>query len=92
MSTSPDDLIGVLSRWLAGHVDNAGRSPARRHQNDVDNARLTEVASAADRAELSVDQSEALDELLAELGKPGAPRRGELGRVVRETLEALALG
>ena len=77
MSTSPDDLIGVLSRWLAGHVDNA---------------RLTEVASAADRAELSADQSEALDELLVELGKAGGPRRGELGRVVRETLEALALG
>jgi len=77
MSTSPDHLIGVLSRWLAGNVDNA---------------RLTEVASAADRAELSADQSEALDELLVELGKPGAPRRGELGRVVRETLEALALG
>jgi len=77
VSTSLDDLIGVLSRWLAGHVDNA---------------RLAAAASAADRVELSADQSEALEALLAELRKPGAPRRGELGRVVRETLEALALG
>jgi hypothetical protein len=77
MSTSSEDLIGVLSRWLAGHVDNA---------------RLAELVSVADRAELSAEQSEALDELLVELGKAGGPRRGELGRVVRETLEALALG
>jgi hypothetical protein len=77
MSTSLDELIGVLSRWLAGHVDNV---------------RLTEAASTADRAQLSADQSEALDELLAELAKQGPPRRGELGRAVRETLEALALG
>jgi hypothetical protein len=77
MSTSLDDLIGVLSRWLAGHVDNA---------------RLAEAAAAADRGQFSPDQSEALDELLAELREPGALRRGELGRVVRETLEALALG
>jgi hypothetical protein len=77
MSTSSEDLIGVLSRWLAGHVGNA---------------RLAELVSVADRAELSAEQSEALDELLVELGKAGGPRRGELGRVVRETLEALARG
>ena len=77
MSTSLDELIGVLSRWLAGHVDNP---------------RLAETASTADRTQLSAEQTEALDELLAELAKPGPPRRGELGRVVRETLEALALG
>jgi hypothetical protein len=77
MSTSPDELIGVLSRWLAGHLDTA---------------RLTAELAAADRASLSETQAEALDELLVELRAAGTARRGGLERVVRETLEALALG
>jgi hypothetical protein len=77
MSTSPDELIGVLSRWLAGHLDNA---------------QLAAELTSADRTSLSGLQLEALDELLTELRAAGPARRGALERVVRETLEALALG
>jgi hypothetical protein len=77
MSMSPDELIGALSRWLAGHVDNA---------------HLRTQLADADRAVLSESQAEAVDELLAELRDAGPTRRGGLERVVRETLEALALG
>jgi hypothetical protein len=77
MSTSPDELIGALSRWLAGHLDNA---------------QLTAELAAADRASLSDAQAEAVDELLADLRAAPPGRRGQLERVVRETLEALALG
>jgi hypothetical protein len=76
MSMSPDELIGVLSRWLAGHLDNA---------------ELRAALAGADRAALSDSQAEAVDELLAELGG-AAHGRGRLEWVVRETLEALALG
>jgi hypothetical protein len=77
MSTSPDELIGVLSRWLAGHLDNA---------------ELRDELAGADRAMLSDSQAEAIDELAAELGEATAEARGRLEWVVRETLEALALG
>jgi len=77
MSTSPDELIGTLSRWLAGHLDNAA---------------LTASLAAADRSSLTDVQAEAVDELLGDLGESPAGRRGQLERVVRETLEALALG
>jgi hypothetical protein len=77
MSTRPDELIGALSRWLAGHLDNA---------------ELTTQLENADRAALSETQAEALDELLTELRDAGRTRRGGLERVARETLEALALG
>jgi hypothetical protein len=77
MSTSPDELIGVLSRWLAGHLGNA---------------ELRKALADADRAALSELQAEAVDELAAELAEATPRARGSLGRVVRETLEALALG
>ena len=77
MSTSPDELIGVLSRWLAGHLDNA---------------ELGEELAGADRASLSDSQAEAIDELAAELREATPDARGRLEWVVRETLEALALG
>lgn len=77
MSTSPDELIAALSRWLAGHLDNAA---------------LTASLAAADRSSLTDVQAEAVDELLVDLREVPAGRRGRLERVVRETLEALALG
>jgi hypothetical protein len=75
---SPEDrLVGLLSRWLARHIGNA---------------RLQAEIEAAGREGLSPEQSEAVDELLAELGRAGPNARGDLEMVVRETLEALALG
>jgi hypothetical protein len=82
MSTSPetreqhedDRLVSVLSHWLARHV---GDDELRR-----------ELAEA-DQTQLSPDQVEAVEELLADLMSDQG--RGELERSVRETLEALAL-
>jgi hypothetical protein len=75
---SPEDrLVGLLSRWLARHDDNA---------------RLRAGIEAAGRDGLSDDQRQAVDELLAELDRSGPTGRGDLEMVVRETLEALVLG
>jgi hypothetical protein len=68
-------LITVLSRWLA------------RHLSDEE---LRRELAAADLAELSAEQREAVRELLDELDR--ADSRGDLEMVVRETIEALALG
>jgi hypothetical protein len=83
MSTSPDRtgraddrLVSALSEWLAGHTDD-----------DKLRARIREVGTD----ELSPQQAEAVDELLAELDQPEGSR-GDLEMVARETLEALALG
>ena len=78
MSMSPEDrLVGLLSRWLARHIGNAG---------------LRAGIDAAGRAGLSPEQEEAVDELVAELERAGPAERGDVEMVVRETLEALALG
>ncbi|HEY7693011.1 MAG TPA: hypothetical protein VH816_11780 [Gaiellaceae bacterium] len=78
MSTSPEDrIVGLLSRWLARHLDNT---------------ELREGIAAAGRHGLSPDQADAVDELVAELGRAGPTERGDVEMVVRETLEALALG
>jgi hypothetical protein len=75
---SPEDrLVGLLSRWLARHIGNA---------------QLRAETEAAGREGLSPEQAEAVDELLAELERAGPDARGDLEMVVRETLEALALG
>ena len=83
MSTRPetglpaaDRLINVLSRWLAGHV------------------RTEDLGRCIDEIGLDGlerEQVEAVAELLAELRDP-AGHPGELQKVVRETVEALALG
>jgi hypothetical protein len=74
---SPEDqIVGLLSRWLARHIDNT---------------ELRAGLDAAGRAGLSVEQSDALDELDGELERTGPIGRGDLEMVVRETLEALAL-
>jgi hypothetical protein len=83
MSTSPDTarraddrIVTLLSRWLARHVDD---EELRRG--------VTEIGTG----DLSTEQAEAVDELLAELEHPtGTPAHREM--LVRETLEALALG
>jgi hypothetical protein len=75
---SPEDrLVSLLSHWLARHVGNV---------------ELRAEIEAAGRGGLSPEQSEAVDELLAELERAGSNGRGDLEMVVRETLEALALG
>jgi hypothetical protein len=75
MSMTPDELVNLLSHWLARHVDD---DELRRG-----------LKQAADDG-LSAEQAEAVAELLAEL--EAGESRGELERVARETLEALALG
>jgi hypothetical protein len=77
-SMSPEDrLVGLLSRWLAGHLDNT---------------QLRAEIAATGRDGLSADQSEALDDLVEALERAGPTGRGGLEMVIRETLEALALG
>jgi hypothetical protein len=78
MSTSPEDrIVGLLSRWLARHLDNT---------------ELREGIAAAGRAGLSEEQAGAVDELVSELHRAGPTERGGVEMVVRETLEALTLG
>ncbi len=75
---SPEDrLVSLLSHWLARHIGND---------------ELRAQIEAAGQDGLSAEQSEALDELVAELERVGPHGRGDLEMVVRETLEALALG
>jgi hypothetical protein len=76
MSTRPDDdLVTLLSQWLARHVDDD---------------ELRAGVSAFDADGLSEPQRQALGELRDELDD--GIDRGQLEMVVRETLEALALG
>lgn len=77
MSTSPETtVVNVLSRWLAGHVSNEG---------------VAAELAAVDPAALGPDGGELLVELRDRLGG-GGPAGGELERLVRETIEAVALG
>jgi hypothetical protein len=83
MSTNPetarradDRIVTLLSRWLARHVDD---EELRRG--------VTEIGTG----ELSPEQAEAVHELLAEIEQPSGSQ-ADLEMVVRETLEALALG
>ena len=71
-----DQLVGLLSHWLARHVDDAD---------------LLAGIERTDLGALGPDQREAVGELVAELRDPEG-HAGELEMIVRETLEALALG
>ncbi len=84
MSTSPertaspeDRIVGLLSHWLARHVDNAG---LRRE--------LTAIGTAG----LGAGEAEVVRELLAELEGSDSVARGALEPLVREAIEALAIG
>jgi len=83
MSTSPetlradDEIVTMLSEWLAFRVSNA---------------ELRGRLLGINTAELGDDQSELVEELLAELEQVGHAKRGDLEMLVRETLEAVALG
>jgi hypothetical protein len=84
MSTSPerassteDEIVSALSHWLAFHLGNAELR-----------ARLDELGTDG----LSPDQAAALAELRHELEDAPAGTRGSLEMLVRETLEAVALG
>jgi hypothetical protein len=72
---SEDQIISLLSHWLARHVDTG---ELRRRLDEIGTEGLGPV------------EAEAVDELRSELAQ-GAPR-ASLERVVRETVEALALG
>ncbi len=71
-----DQVVNLLSHWLARHVDDDG---------------LRSGIEQIDTAQLHEDQAEAVDELLAEFAGT-SENRGELEKLVRETLEAVALG
>jgi hypothetical protein len=76
MSTNPENqLVNVLSHWLARHVDDA---------------ELRRELEAMDTSGLSPDQGQAVQELREELAAGNG--RADLEMVVRETLEAVALG
>lgn len=82
MSTSPDlrtedRIVGLLSRWLARHVDNDG---------------LRSGLEQAGLEGLSAGQRNAVEELLGELDGAAPGERGDVEMLARETLEALALG
>ena len=80
MSTRPeataDRLVNVLSQWLAGHVSDD------ELRAFIDEQPLDEVPG---------EGRELVDELQEEL-EAGASSRGDVEMLVRETLEALALG
>ena len=86
MSTSPepardlrpdDEIDRALSHWLAFHLGNAELR-----------ARLEAIGADG----LSAEQAEAVEELRAELRTAPEGTRGSLEMLVRETLEAVALG
>jgi hypothetical protein len=83
MSTSPepasteDRLIGVLSRWLGRGLPN---EQLRKEIEEIGTAGLAPAEAAV------------VDEVLAELENASPAGRAQLERVVRETIEALALG
>jgi hypothetical protein len=86
MSTSPepaptarpeDDIVSALSHWLASHLGN-----------DELRARLRSIGTSG----LGPAQAGAVEELLAQLENAREGERGELERLVREALEAVALG
>jgi hypothetical protein len=82
MSTSPDRNPRADDRLVA-----LISLWLARHLNDAELLRELESSSTEG---LALDQAEAVQELLEELRAPNG--RGELERVAREALEALALG
>ena len=86
MSTNPepvrpesveDEIVSALSHWLAFHLGNQELR-----------ARLVELGTDG----LAPEPASAVEELTTELGDAPEGERGELEMLVRETLEAVALG
>jgi hypothetical protein len=84
MSTNPehrpsgeDEILNLLSSWLAFHRSNV-----------VLRAGLETIGTEG----LDPAQAEAVAELLAELEDEESSAQGDVERLVRETLEAIALG
>ena len=75
MSTHPDDIVHVLSRYLARHLS--------------DEQLLGELERCG-TDDLPPDPAELASELVYELRTPDH-RRGSIEVLVRETLEAIAL-
>ncbi len=72
-----DEIVSALSHWLAFHLGNAELR-----------TRLRSIGVSG----LGPEQAEAVEELLTELEDAPEGTRGELEMMVRETLEAVALG
>jgi len=72
-----DEIVSLLSQWLMGAVGN-----------DELRKRIEEIGTD----ELAPGGRVAVDELLGDLRQALPGERGDLERVVRETLEALAYG
>jgi hypothetical protein len=77
MSTNPDHIVTLLSKWLGGHL-----------QTDELKRRLDELGTEG----LEPGAAEAVEELRMELARAENGERGHLEMVARETLEAVALG
>jgi hypothetical protein len=85
MSTSPepirvspdDEIVSVLSHWLAFHIGNR---------------ELRSRLAAIPFDGLRPVQIEAVEELLVELDCAADAERGSLEMLVRETVEAVAVG
>src|SRR3954467_12174969 len=78
MSTSPDTrVVNLLSRWLAGHAPEE---------------ELARELRAVDPGAFGPEAEELVEELVDELHAEHGADRGDLERLVRGTLEAVALG
>ena len=81
MSMSPDRqddaIVQLCSRWLARHIGNP---------------ELASALAETDATQLQPGQAEAVEELREALREAGDGRTPTLEVVLRETIEALALG
>jgi hypothetical protein len=72
-----DSVVQLCSRWLARHIGNP---------------ELASELEKIDVAQLEPGQAEAVEELRAALVEAGDERTATLEVVLRETIEALAMG
>jgi len=77
ISRPEDEIVSALSHWLAFHLGNAELR-----------TRLESIGTDG----LSAEPRKAVEELLSELADAPEGTRGGLEMLVRETLEAVALG
>jgi hypothetical protein len=72
-----DAIVQLCSRWLARHIGNA---------------ELAAELAGVDETALQPGQAEAVEELRDALTEAGETRTATLEVVLRETIEALAMG